>query len=360
MTGTAAALERWLTGIHSGPDGPPSQVVVTQRPDLIAPMIGTAAIDAAATIFFQGEGPIGAVGEVLPAQLMRFSGSFKANDHLCLDDGVEVQNRQYGAAEFACFDMLTVLWIENSDDLSAYLRDADDAWTTGRFAHHVTHPDVIVANLAGAGGSSTHAGPADRLHVAADGAISTSPTGRPLGGAGSSGPELTDRWSQANTTSAYPDAVCLPAVVDDADRSEALSERPWMARYLVAAAAVREIRRSHRQPASVSGFGGRLSADLPRPDTPDALTAPVLVRVGSTVHALDPASRAAVELSPASLDVLETLLALDRPEQIRRWGAMPGDGPVPGAIDELARGGVAPDWCAEALRDDPTTVTRQP
>ena len=356
MTATGVTLEQWLTGIHAGPDSTSSQVVVTQRAELIAPMIRTAAIDGAATIYFQGE--MGAVGRVgPPAQLMRLSGSFRANEHLFVDDGFELQNRQYGAAEFACFDMPTVLWIENSDDLSAYLRDADDAWTTGRFAHHVTHPNAIVANLAGVGGPSTHAGPADRLYVAADGAIRTSPTGRVLGATGSSGLELNDGWSRANTTSAYPDASCLPAVFDDADRTEALGERPWIARYLVVAAAIREIRRSYRQPARASGFGGRLSADLPRSDTPDAVSVPVLVRVGSTVQALDPASRVAVELSPASLAVIETLL--EPPELVRRWREVPGAGSVPVAIDELARGGVAQDWCARVLRNDPAKTTQQ-
>ena len=182
MTATAVSLERWLTGLQTGAERSESQVVVTHRPDLIAAMNRNGVIDDAATIFVDGD--LGASGKVRSAELMSLTGSFTATEKLCLDDGFELQNRQYGSAEFACFDMPTVLWIENSDDLSAYLRDADDAWATGRFAHHITHPNAIVANLAGAGGSSAHAGPADRLYVDSDGTISTSPTGRRLGSGG--------------------------------------------------------------------------------------------------------------------------------------------------------------------------------
>ena len=64
--GPAVALERWLTGSRAGPDSSSLQVVVTQRPDQITPMIRATTIDGAATVYFRGEG---AVGEVRPAVL---------------------------------------------------------------------------------------------------------------------------------------------------------------------------------------------------------------------------------------------------------------------------------------------------
>jgi len=339
MTGTAASLEQWLTGLRVGPDRSSSQVVVTHRPDLIASMIRNQVIDDAATVYVQGEIPAGVGDRVRSGKLMSFTGSV-TKDHLYLDNGFELQNRQYGSAEFACFDMPTVLWIESSDDLSAYLRDAHDAWTAGRFAHHITHPNTIVANLAGAGGSGAHAGPADRLYVDVDGAISTSPTGRHLGTAEASGQELSDGWLRANNASAYPDAVCLSSVVTDADRTEALIERPWIARYLVVVAAIRTVRGTHRRATAASGFGSRMTADLPAPRKPDALTAPVLLQVGSTVLALDPISHAAIELSPATVAVIEELLSTDpytRPP--------PRERQVRDAVDELVVGGIARHWC---------------
>ena len=107
-------------------------------------------------------------------------------------------------------------------------------------------------------------------------------------------------------------------------------------------AAIRSIRESRRQATGASGFGSRITPGLPGPTTPDPLAAPVLLQVGSTVHALDPVSHTAVELSPATLAVIEGLLeGATRPAADGRQAR--------GAIDELFRGGIAQRWCDDAL-----------
>lgn len=355
MTQTANPLERWLTGVSAGTDEQPRQVVVSQRPDLIDSMLDAGLIVQGADVYVEN-GPLTVPTSAdLRMGVGSFRGSFtSASSLIQLSDGLELRSRPYGAAEFLCLDSPTILWIENSDDLSAYLRDADIAWSTGRFAEHLTHPNAIVANLAAVGGAADLAGPASRLFVFPDGGISTSPTGRQLGWHDSGLADIDDRWRSANAASRHPDAICLDRVVADRDRTDALAERPWIGRYVVVAGVLRGIRARARQPSAVSGFGNRFAAGLPPPEQPDPLNDPVLVRLGSVVIAVDPLDGSWTQLSKQASGALEALLALRTPAEVQRWCARddPGadDRAVHMAIVQLDGAGVARHWCAEVAQ----------
>lgn len=178
-----------------------------------------------------------------------YAGSFLVNDgSLDLADGTSLSVKPYGVGAFLPFDGPTVLRVTDDDDFSAYLRDADEAFATGLFAEHVTHPNVLIADLAALGADPAGAGPRHRAFVFPDGTLSTSPTGQVIG-VGSDSMDTVDRtWREINARSDVPCAVCLGGVIHERDRSEALLQRPWLARYVAAVRAIRVAR--------VAGRGG--------------------------------------------------------------------------------------------------------
>lgn len=173
---------------------------------------GVAAVDAGQH-YYQGD-------FADPAAELRFS------------DGTRLAQSRYGLAEFGWLETPTILRITDDDDFSAFLRDADVAKATGRFAAHTIHPRTVIADLAALGGRTERSGPSQRLFVSADGVVSTSPTGAPLGTATDSPAHLVARWHELNAESTRPCTVCLGLAVTERDRVDALAERPWMDRYV--------------------------------------------------------------------------------------------------------------------------------
>lgn len=308
-------LAEWLTGIRSGPRTGDRRTVVVQAPQLLGDLIAQGLVDEQSELFLGSSGS-SAVPAMFTAgrhrPLRTFHGSFTlADDDIVLDNGYRMNLRQYGSAEFHCLDTPTALRVADAHDLSAYLRDADQAWQTGTFARHITHPNAIVTDLAGLGGGADRSGPADRIYVFPDAAVSTSPTGNALGSTTEQLPVLVQRWQQANEASRRPDATCLAQAVSELDRTDALLERPWLSRYLLAVKAIQRVRRSHRVPDRVSGFGGRLTPGLGRPIAADGLGAPVLLQVGNEYQAHDGYTGAHVVLSAGAVVSIETMLTAD-------------------------------------------------
>ena len=304
-------LADWLTGLRAGDPSAGPRTVVVQAVELLGDLVSGGLVDDRSLLFVQSAAAISTESTALWGGPVRtFDGIFTlGDDDIVLDNGYRLHVRHYGSAEFHCLDTPTALRVTDADDLSAYLRDADEAWDTGTFARHITHPNAIVPDLAGLGAAAERSGPMDRLYVFADAAVSTSPTGTVLGTATETLPVVQQRWRSANEHSHRPDAVCLGQVVGELDRTEALAERPWLSRYLLAVNAIQTVRRQHRLPSRVSGFGGRLTSGVPRPTVADTDNSPVLLQVGYEFQAHDTGHGAYAVLSADDVATIEWILA---------------------------------------------------
>lgn len=337
-----AHLESWLTGTPSAGITPAELVVVTSAD---APQDVGLAIERAlmADPITERAGRPPSVRVLrsmshgaVPQSADEFTGGFHPGADLAFGDGLEMSVRHYGVADFESLDIPTVLAICDDDDFSAYLRDADAAWRRGTFAGYATHPAAVIANLAGLGGSAEAAGPLHRLYVDDDGVARTSPWGRGLGTYDEGIAVLTERWRRWNAASTRPDASCLEAALPEADRTDALAERPYISRYATVLQTIRWARATGRTARQVSGFGGRLSDRAPQAAVVDPVDAPVLARFGAIIRAIDPLGATQVDLSAEQLLAIETVL-----------GGLPAS-EVPGAAAAcqfLAAHGVARTWC---------------
>jgi hypothetical protein len=321
-----------------------------EEPSLVPALLASGLLDVHSRLIVRsaGEQPSGAIASVAAS----YRGTLATTDSQAdFDNGYQLATRHYGAAEFLSYDVQTVLRITDADDFSAYLRDADRAWMTGRFPDHLTHPNVIIADLASLGGRPDHSGPYQRLFVFPDATVSTSPTGARLGSTTDGIATLDDRWRAANDASPFPDAVPLDQVVGDGDRSAALLERTWVQRYLIAIGVIRLVREEHRLPDRVSGFGGRISDSMPEPTGPDPSDAPVLLRIGRTHQAHDPVTGLGLAISGSSVAMIESLLAHPDGGEAAEWcvanlGIAPRQlpGHLMGTLRLLADAGIAARW----------------
>ena len=218
----------WITGVT--PRSSSGRVVVVESDDAVDVLIADNLLDDCAGLFHRRTG-------VLPAPLRErsqtFAGSFLgAESDVRFGGGFHLRQNHYGTADFLPIEIPTVLRVSDDDDFSAFLRDADSAMETGRFAPGVSHRLTVIADACGLGADTGSAGPGRRVYIGPSGTVSTSPTGLRLGVAGEPWQLIERRWQEANATSRRPCAVCLAAAVNEPDRVDALSERPWLAAYL--------------------------------------------------------------------------------------------------------------------------------
>lgn len=265
-------LEQWFTGMATPGVGSRRRVIVVESAELVEQVVADLD-DGASTILTRA-----IAGPLRPGD---YQGSFLPVDgQLTLAGPLTIDLRSYGLAEIGDVTGLTVLRVADDEDFSAYLRDADTAWTTGVFARHLTQGQSLVADLAGLGGAADRSGPRDRMLVRPDGTVSTSPTGGVLGRLGTSTDELDRIWRAHVACSVAPCPVCLSGALPERDRVDALRERPWLARYLTAVEALRRADRDNRVIRRVSGFGGRISPTLHwEPTQVDPVEAPVVLEL---------------------------------------------------------------------------------
>jgi hypothetical protein len=176
-----------------------------------------------------------------------------------------LQTQDYGTSEYLSLIGATLVKVVDERDFQAFLADADAAREHGSFVDFATHPLVRLCDVAGLGAAAGVDGPRLRLYVDAEGVISTSTAGAPLGQLGDDLGTLEAAWNKINGESARPCAVSLAQAVDEDVRVAALEERPWIARYHGAIAAVRNLRAreiADGRDIRVSGFGGRLAPEL--------------------------------------------------------------------------------------------------
>ncbi len=268
-------IGQWATGVRQEPRA--GRTMVIDADEWIPALIAGNLLEDSSRVFHR---EAGGLPTELRGRAETFAGRLLGGDSdLTFGNGLLVRQGHYGGSEFLSVDGPVMLRGSDDDDFSAFLRDADVAWTAGRFSRAVTSPLTLIADLCGLGGPADSGGPGDRIFVAATGVVSTSPTGRRLGVAGEPWELIQQRWDDLNGASRRPCAVCLAGVLDEQDRADALTERPWLSRYLDAIAVIRTIRAGHLEPSQVSGFGGRLNSTLPW-GAPDDRRAPILGVLG--------------------------------------------------------------------------------
>ena len=176
-----------------------------------------------------------------------------------------LQTQDYGTSEYLSLIGATLVKVVDERDYEAFLVDADAALRNGGFSDFATHPMVRLCDAASLGAPIGTDGPRLRLYVAADRTISTSTTGTVLGEIGDDLAALDAQWNKINGESTHPCAVALSTVVPEDVRVAGLTERPWIARYHGAIAAIRSLRSRNLtdgRDVRVSGFGGRLVSEL--------------------------------------------------------------------------------------------------
>lgn len=169
-----------------------------------------------------------------------------------------VQSREYVATPFFEIDGPTIIRITDAQDYEAFLDDADLARAEGIFVEQLLNPAVILADQCGLG--TTH--PCillQRLHVSESGEVRTAPGGDVLGTVGSTMDELC---ASVELLCINGD-VCLNGVISPWTLDNARAQRPWLSRYLRTLDMLVGLRVAGRRGYRVSGFGGRLTEDLP-------------------------------------------------------------------------------------------------
>ncbi|MFJ1708375.1 daptide biosynthesis RiPP recognition protein [Kitasatospora sp. NPDC088346] len=257
MSGEMRDLMAWATGVRG-----PRQVIVledSRHVGDVREMLGTESGEHDHRIF--------APGDRMDAgdHVVGYGGSFHTCDaEASLGDDFYLQVQNYSISEYVSVIGPTLVRLADETDFEVWLRDADTAREKGEFVDFLANPALLVADLPGLGGPLDGAGPRHRLHVRADGEVSVSPYGSALGRLGDRPEDLEAAWQRANAAGGHPCAVALATAVPEARRTAELAGRPWLAEYLTAVDALRELRSRGIPRARVSGFGGRLRPENQR------------------------------------------------------------------------------------------------
>ncbi|MEU2288656.1 daptide biosynthesis RiPP recognition protein [Streptomyces sp. NPDC013178] len=220
-----------------------------------------------------------------------------------LGEDFYLQTQDYASSAYMSVLGPTLIRVFGLEDFSAFVADADRALHEGVFPEFLITPAVLLADTAALGGPRDGDGPALRLYVDAEGRVSTSPSGSPLGTVGDDLASLLTRYEHVNAASEAPCAVSLGGAVPEEARTAALQTRPFLGRYLAAVRTLRALTAQDVGGLKVSGFGHRLTnsatgdADLRDPALPLVLwnTEQAYVVAGGRVFAVDHAFAAAVE-----------------------------------------------------------------
>lgn len=132
----------------------------------------------------------------------------------------------------------TLLRLDEPEDLERLLSHADEAATTGELAPGLLHPLSLLTDVCAVGGIRCAGPRLPRLVVGADGLVRTSRCGPAIGAIGDPLPDLRSEAAEARDRGAG--CTCRP-ILWPADALEHLRVRPWIARMLSAASAVKAL-----------------------------------------------------------------------------------------------------------------------
>ncbi|WP_202437962.1 daptide biosynthesis RiPP recognition protein [Streptomyces sp. SID5910] len=303
--GTGRALPGRPEGRHAG-----AATVVLENPRHLAEVLGSDLVGPHTVVLAPGRVP--ETSDVPGPLVVGYQGSLsEPGGDLSIDDSFFLQTQDYATSAYMSVIGATLIRVTEEADFETFLADADRARAEGDFAAFVTDPAVQLADVSALGAGPDGDGPSTRLYVGQEGELSTSPGGSRLGRLGSSFASVVAAWDRANTASAHPCAVALGDTVPEDVRVAALTERPWLGRYLAALAAVRELRARGLDGVRVSGFGGRLASTPAAPagaaDTDDSAL-PLLLWTDEAAYVHAPAVGRTFRVGREAGALVETLL----------------------------------------------------
>ncbi|MFE2381696.1 daptide biosynthesis RiPP recognition protein [Streptomyces misionensis] len=258
---TGRHLRSWATGrpLAGGTAGGGSATVVLEDAAQLPAVLASDVVGPRTLVLVPGDqdgeehGPSGAT-------VVGFEGSLsEPGGDASIGGAIFLQVQDYGTSPYMSLLGTTLVRVAGEPDFEAFLADADRARETGEFEAFAVSPAVQIADLGALGEAAPDDGPGTRLWVAADGAVSVSPQGTRLGTAGDGAADLSAAWTAA--TAAAP-SVALGRAVPEAVRGPAVAERPWLGRYLAALDMLRDLQVHGVSDVRISGFGGRLAAEL--------------------------------------------------------------------------------------------------
>jgi len=270
MSATKRHLMQWGTGrpatagAAGSESGPGSRrgaaTVVLEDPAHLDAVLAAGLAGPGATVFVPGRpGTEADTGPEAGPAVIAYEGSFgEPGGEGSIGSDFYLQVQSYGVSAYMSVVGPTLLRVAEESDFEAFLDDADRAWHDGVFADFLTHPVMQLADLPALGAGPSGDGPLLRLHIAADGGVSISPSGRRLGTLGDEFAVLEENWRRCNEESGQPCPVALGLVLSEDVRSAALAARPWLGRYLAAVEGLRDLRARGLDRLRVSGFGGRM------------------------------------------------------------------------------------------------------
>lgn len=308
LTSVKAHALQWGTGrplAALAPRPPFTATVVLEDAAHLDALLGSGVAGPGTVVLVPGDEPTAEPEphEATGAQVIVWQGSLgEPGAEAGLHPDFYLQVQAYSITPYLSVLGPTLVRIVEEADFQAFLEDADRALNDGEFSAFLTHPSVQLADLGALGGNGDGDGPALRLYVAADGAVSVAPGAAPLGPVGTPAAELHRAWEDS--------AGALAGVLDEDLRREQLAARPWIARYLAAVGAIREAVTRGLEEPRVSGFGGRLVpalADHPVPQDTSGDT-PVLLFNAEQALIHHPGDRRTIALSLDAAQAAEALL----------------------------------------------------
>ncbi|MBU6532323.1 daptide biosynthesis RiPP recognition protein [Streptomyces mayonensis] len=314
MSAARRHLMSWGVG-RARPGGPEGRhagaaTVVLEEPRHLAEVLGSDLVGPHTVVLVPGRAP---ENQDVPGPfVVGYQGSLsEPGGDLSIDDSFFLQTQDYATSPYMSVIGATLVRVTEEADFDAFLADADRARTEGGFAAFVTDPAVQLADVSALGAGPAGDGPATRLYVGQGRELSTSPWGSRLGLPEDGFASVADAWDRANTGAAHPCAVALGDAVPEDVRAAALTERPWLGRYLAALAAVRELRARGLEGVRVSGFGGRLApapAGPSRPADADDAGLPLLLWTDEAAYVHAPAAGRTFRVGLGAGALVETLL----------------------------------------------------
>ena len=234
--------------------------------------------------------------------VLAYEGSLsEPGDELLVTEQLFIYTQDYLATPFLAVAGPTIVRISSSEDYDGFVQDAELARGKGVFVEQLLQPGVFLADQCALGTTHRCAG-SGRLHVTVSGEVRTTPSGPGLGSVTTN----PDSLVSAADASVSRDR-CLDAVVDPVVLDEARARLPWLSRYLRAVDVLRDLRAAGRVGFAVSGFGGRLTADLPA-GLEEPVDAPLLLWSDEEYLVCDPAQERVFRLGPDAARIFEIVL----------------------------------------------------
>ncbi|MFI5758058.1 daptide biosynthesis RiPP recognition protein [Streptomyces sp. NPDC051569] len=301
----------WGTGTHrpaATPGGAAATIALADREHLAA-VIGSGLTGPGTVVLAPGDDDAasGVVG--YDGFLAEPGADFSIGDDFYL------QTQDYASSAFMSVLGPTLIRITDRDDFALFLADADRAVAEGVFPDFAVAPSVCVADAPALGAGRGIDGAGLRLHVDADGTVSTSPSGSPLGTVGTPFAELAGAWERINAAGDLPCGVCLGAAVPESERVTALLARPYTGRYLTAVDALRTMTVNDVAGVRVSGFGDRITPGLTAAPVAGAYAAdlldpalPVVLWNDERAYVFEPTAGRVFTVDRVSARAVESLL----------------------------------------------------